>query len=251
MQFSKNSINIEEIRLPNFNLIAYGKGMELPAYTLERSIINLKGNFVKTVSLHELIFLEEAYSSDIDNVLIFLNDVNEAREFLDTSWALNVKGEIITCSDIKPKGNISVFKFSSEMCEVNLALSLLNSIAKSSNSPRGRRIINEMDFSDLDSFLDEKSKEIDLSFNSFVLSPILSPAKYSLEKNLGKDIKEYNDINFYDSIIMYTGVDSMIMRRIYFELKKEGKKVKEFILDVEPLFAPIYLSLISYYIKEG
>ncbi|WP_148690928.1 hypothetical protein [Acidianus manzaensis] len=251
MQFSKNSINIkEDISLPNFSLIAYGKGMELPAYTLERSIINLKGEIVKTVSLHELIFLEDAYSS-IDNVLIFLNDINEAKEFLDTSWALANKGEIITCSDIKPKGSISIFKFSNDLCEINLSLSLLNYIAKTTNSPRSKRILMEMDFSDLDEFLKEKSKDIDLSFNQFVLSPVLSPAKYSIEKNLGKDVKEYYDINFYDSIIMYTGVDSMIMRRISFELRKEGKKVKEFMLDVEPLFAPIYLSLISYYIKEG
>lgn len=250
LQLFKNGINIKELSLPSFEVIAYGKGMELPAYTLERSIINLQGTLVKTVPIHELIFMEEAYSS-VNNILVFLNDQNEAKELLDASWALNVKGEIITCSDIKAKGEIQIVNFPSEICEIELSLSLLNTIARKSSSVRSKRVLEELDFSDIEEFLKEKSKELDLSFSQIVLSPILSPAKYSLEKNLQKDVKLYYDINFYDSLIIYTGVDTMPMRRIAFELRKKGMKVKEVLLDVEPLFAPIYLSLISYYIKEG
>jgi hypothetical protein len=54
-----------------------------------------------------------------------------------------------------------------------------------------------------------------------------------------------------DANIIYTGVDSIPMRRISFELRKKGKKVKEILLDVEPLLAPIYLSLMTYYMMEG
>ncbi len=252
LQLLKNRISIKSINLPkDFSVIAYGKGMELPAYTLERSIINLEGRIVKTVPIHELILMEDSYA-DSGKVIFFVNDQNESREVLDNTWALNLEGYLFSCSEIKPKGKIEVISFKQDLCEINLSLSILYTKASSSNGVREKRILKDLDFSDIDEFLSEKSNEIDLSLQDIILSPILLPSRYFVEKNLNKDVKDYYSMNFSnDANIIYTGVDSIPMRRISFELRKKGKKVKEVLLDVEPLLAPIYLSLISYYMMEG
>jgi aryl carrier-like protein len=185
-------------------------------------------------------------------VIFFINDQNESREILDNAWALNLEGYLFSCNEIKPKGKIEVIRFKGEMCEVNLSLSILYSEVSSIKGVRANRILKELDFSDIDDFLAEKSKEIDLSLPQIILSPILLPSRYFVEKNLNKDVKDYYSMNFSnDANIIYTGVDSIPMRRISFELRKKGKKVKEILLDVEPLLAPIYLSLMTYYMMEG
>lgn len=252
LQLIKNRISVNSISIPkDFSVIAYGKGMELPAYTLERSIINLEGKIVKTVPIHELALVEDAYAEP-GKVIFFINDQNESREILDNAWALNLEGYLFSCNEIKPKGRIEVMSFKGEMCEVNLSLSILYSEVSSIKGVRSNRILKELDFSDIDDFLAEKSKEIDLSLPQIILSPILLPSRYFVEKNLNKDVKDYYSMNFLnDANIIYTGVDSIPMRRISFELRKKGKKVKEILLDVEPLLAPIYLSLMTYYMMEG
>ena len=252
LQLVKNRISINSVNIPkDFSVIAYGKGMELPAYTLERSIINLEGKIIKTVPVHEFGLVEDAYAEP-GKVIFFINDQNESREILDNAWALNLEGYLFSCNEIKPKGKIEVIRFKGEMCEVNLSLSILYSEVSSIEGVRANRILKELDFSDIDDFLAEKSKEIDLSLPQIILSPILLPSRYFVEKNLNKDVKDYHSMNFSnDANIIYTGVDSIPMRRISFELRKKGKKVKEILLDVEPLLAPIYLSLMTYYMMEG
>ena len=252
LQLIKNRISVKSINLPkDFSIIAYGKGMELPAYTLERSIINLEGRVVKTVPIHELTLVEDAYAEP-GKILLFINDQNESREVLDNTWALNLEGYLFSCDDIKPKGKVEVFSFKQDLCEVNLSLSILYTEASLIKGVRSNRILEELDFSDIDDFLAEKSKELDLSLPEIVLSPILLPSRYFVEKNLNKDVKDYYSVNFLsDANIIYTGVDSIPMRRISFELRRKGKKVKEVLLDVEPLLAPIYLSLMTYYMMEG
>ncbi|WP_236753011.1 hypothetical protein [Acidianus sp. HS-5] len=252
LQLLKNRISVKSINLPkDFSVIAYGKGMELPAYSLERSIINLEGRIVKTVPIHELTLMEDTYAEP-GKIILFINDQNESREVLDNTWALNLEGYLFSCGEIKAKGKVGVFKFNQDLCEINLSLSILYTEASLIKGVRGNRILQDMDFSDIDDFVAEKSKDIDLSLMDIVLSPILLPSRYFVEKNLNKDVKDYYSVNFLnDANIIYTGVDSIPMRRISFELRKKGKKVKEVLLDVEPLLAPIYLSLMTYYMMEG
>jgi hypothetical protein len=67
---------------------------------------------------------------------------------------------------------------------------------------------------------------------------------------LGKVVKTYYDTNFSNSSLIYTGIDTLVMRRILFKLKKKNLSIKEILLDTEPLMAPIYLTIISYILKR-
>ncbi len=255
LQFSKDSssviskLKIKNINLGDYSLVAYGKGMELPAFTYQRAKISIEGKIVKTVPIYELLFLEDVYV-DEKNILVFLNDISESKETLDNLWSLGIKADIFTCQKIKEKGNTKIIEFESELCEVNLSLSILNNVVKYSNSPRAKRILGELDFSDLKDWIEKKSSEIDLGLPEIIISPILLPSKYYLEENLGKVVKTYYDTNFSNSSLIYTGIDTLVMRRILFELKKKNLSIKEILLDTEPLMAPIYLTIISYILKR-
>ncbi|NON63667.1 MULTISPECIES: hypothetical protein [Acidianus] len=237
-----------KVEVPKFSLIVYGRGMELPAFTLERSIINLRSQVIKTVPLPEMIFLESPYAEE-GQVIAFINDENEMREFLDNAWSLGVRGDVMTCGNAKSKGDIAVHSFAGDLCEIRLSISLLNSIL--GGGKRDNRLSKELDFSDLSEFISMKSSEISQELPQFIISPVLYPSKYFLEKFTGKTVKGYFDVTFQDSNVIYTEVDAMPMRRIAFSLRKEGKKVKEVKINVDPLLAPIYLSLIAHYIKVG
>jgi len=255
LQFSKDSssiiskLKIKDINLGNYSLVAYGKGMELPAFTYQRAKINLEGKIIKTIPIYELLFLEDAYA-DEKNLLIFLNDVSESKEVLDNLWSLGINADIFTCQKLKEKGNTKITEFEGELCETNLSLSILNNIAKSLNSHRSKRILEELDFSDLKDWIEKKSSEVDLNLPEIIISPVLLPSKYYVEENLGKIVKTYYDTNFSNSTLIYTGIDTLVMRRISFELKKNNYNVKELLLDTEPLMAPIYLTIISYILKN-
>ncbi|TRM84531.1 hypothetical protein DJ526_11995, partial [Sulfolobus sp. A20-N-G8] len=60
----------------------------------------------------------------------------------------------------------------------------------------------------------------------------------------------FDKIILTDSQIITTGVDAYMMRRISSYLRANGKNVKEVLLDTDPLMAPIYLSMILFYLKE-
>ncbi len=253
LQFPKDSSSLiskikpKELPLGDYALVAYGRGMELPAFTYERARIELEGKVVKVVPLHEMLFLEDAYTDEKD-VLVLANDQSEVKEALDNLWSLGVKADLLTCGNVEGKGNVNVIQIKEELCEVNLSLSMLRSIVGLSQSPRAKRLLEEMELPDLKEWAEKKAQEIDQELD-VVLSPVLMPARYLVEENLGRNVKTYYDTNFYNSNVIFTGLDALVMRRISFQLRAKSMKVKEVLLDVDPLMAPIYLSIISYIIK--
>lgn len=253
LQFPKDSSSLisklkpKDLPLGNYSLVAYGRGMELPAFTYERAKIELEGKVVKVVPLHEMLFLEDAYADEKD-VLVFANDQSEVKETLDNLWSLEINADLFTCGNVEGKGGVRVQQLKEELCEVNLSLSVLKSALSSSTSARARRLLEEMDFSDLKEWAERKAMEIDPELD-VILSPVLMPARSLVEENIGKNVKTYYDTNFYNSNVIFTGIDALTMRRISFQLRKNSMKVKEVLLDVDPLMAPIYLTIISYIIK--
>lgn len=234
----------------NLTLI-YDEDTELEASVLERALIALKGVFVKSVSIYDFSFLENPYTETLKNVVIFVNDENKSKLILDNTWALNNAGYLFTCNNkIKAKGNIQVFTFSDELCEVNLALSLLKKVVSKYSNERGKRLLEEInDLTSLDSWLLEKLKDIDFNTEIF-LSPVFFPALGIMRKLLNKEIKRFYDLASSNNLtFITTGVDYIVVRKREFELRS-SKSVKEVMIDVDPLIAPIYLILLTYLFKQ-
>ncbi|BFI75126.1 hypothetical protein YN1HA_12240 [Sulfurisphaera ohwakuensis] len=240
------------VEIPENLTLVYDEDTELEAFTLERSIISLKGTFVKSVSLYEFSFLENPYSGSFKDIVVFVNDDNKARIILDNIWALENIGYLITCnSKIKGKGNIKVLYFSDELCEINVSLSLIRKVATEVNNKRAEDIIKELEnINSLNQWLLMKLNEINFDKEIF-LSPIFFPALTLMRKYLNKDVKRFYDIpTSKDLIFITSGVDSIIVRKREFELRNSMFNVREILLDIDPLLAPIYLILMTYLFKR-
>lgn len=234
-------------------VILYDEDTELQAFTLERSLIALRGTYVKSISIYDFSLLENPYSVSSANVLIFVNDENKSRIILDNVWALENKGTLITCNPrIKSKGKIKVFSLpSDELCNINLSLSLIRKVSTSINNERSKDLIKELEnLNNLDEWLVSKIHEIDFQ-GEFFLSPVYFPAITVIERTLGKEVKKFYEIPSTDNLIFITtGVDALVVRKREFELRSSGKNVKEVLLDIDPLLAPIYLTLMTYLFKQ-
>ncbi|MCY0859154.1 MAG: hypothetical protein OWQ54_01855 [Sulfolobaceae archaeon] len=261
MQFPEDSSSIikrlavKQLEVPySIKKIAYGTDMDLPAITLQRAIINLRGMLVEAIPVYEFSLLQTPYV-DIKDIAIFVQDETEAKETLDSAWAMNVNGVLYTCNNnIKGKGNIKDIHLSTDpLCQVNLALSLVYSVAKFTVNPRAERLVRELeDLSDLPSWLEDKVKGLEelKEFNKIIISPVFYPSKNFLRKFLDMPVEAYNEFLPDDSIVIYNSADYIYGRKALFLLKTKGKKVKEFILDTDPLLSPIYLVLLAYFFKS-
>ncbi|WP_369609133.1 hypothetical protein [Sulfurisphaera javensis] len=233
--------------------LIYDEDTELEAITLERSLIALKSTFVKSVNIYDFSFLENPYSGNFKDVIIFVNDENKAKIILDNVWALENKGYLITCnSKIKGKGQVNVLHFSpDELCEVNVSLSLLKKVSSFINNERSKDLLRELNSLDnLNEWILSKVKEI--NFNSEIfLSPVFFPAITLMSKILDKNVKRfYEKPSSKDVIFITTGVDAIVVRKREFELRNSNLNVKEILLDIDPLLAPIYLILMTYLFKR-
>lgn len=232
--------------------IIYDEDTELIAFTLERSLISLRETFVKSVSVYEFSFLENPYSGNFKDVIIVVNDENKSRTILDNTWALQNRGFLLTCNDkIKSKGDVKVLNFQGELCEVSLSLSLLRKVAYQGNNIRAKDIIKELDsLSTIDNWLLTKLNDIDFNADLF-LSPVFYPAITLMSKILNKNIHKYFEIPEGKKVVfLTTGVDSIIVRKREFEMRNSNLDVKEVIVDIDPLLAPIYLILMTYLFKR-
>jgi len=248
LKFYDIPINFSE----NISLL-YDEDTELEAFTLERSLIALKGSFVKSINIYEFSLLENAYSVNFKDVVIFVNDENKSRIILDNLWALENQGYLITCNNkIKSKGQIRVFSFpSDELCNVNLSLSIIKKVSNLVNNERSKDLIKELNnLNNLDQWLISKIREIDFQ-SEFFLSPVYYPAITIMSKILNRNVKRFYELPSSSNItFITTGADALIIRKKEFELRSSGKNVKEVLLDIDPLLAPIYLTLMTYLFKQ-
>jgi len=233
--------------------LLYDEDTELEAFTLERSLIALKGSFVKTTSIYEFSLLENPYSVNLRDVVVFVNDENKSKIILDNLWALENQGYLITCNNkIKSKGQIKVISFpSDELCDINISLSIIRKISSSVNNERSKGLIKELEsINNLDQWLISKIQEID--FNSeILLSPVYYPAITLMSKILNKNVRKFYEMPSSNMVsFITTGADAVIVRKKEFELRSSGKNVKEVLLDIDPLLAPIYLVLMTYLFKQ-
>lgn len=233
-----------KISLPSFSTIVYGYGMELPAYTLARGYVALTGESVKLLGVYDFTFLDSPYSENKE-VVFFVNDDSELRDLENVVKSLNVRGTLLTCG--QRKFTLKTLGSEGDLCEVNLALSSLSWLTRFPSS-RSKHLSEELDMSDLREWIDGKIQEIDPSLD-LVVSPVLLPSLTLLRRNLGKKVKPFYENDFSDSNVVYTGVDTLIGKRTAFQLRNQGKKVREVLLDTDPLTAPIYLSIMSYIFK--
>ncbi|AOL17065.1 hypothetical protein BFU36_10515 [Sulfolobus sp. A20] len=248
----KDSIKIFKLKIPsNTDIIVFGKGQELPAYTLKNALVSIKGNYIEISNIYDFLFLESPYT-DISRILGFLGDENELHDLVSGMQALGIGGVIYFCGRTNYKPSTSIIELrvlDIKLCEINVSLSLLNTISEDKNKREISLIQQINDLSDLENWIKTKSREFDLNLH-LILSPIMSPAKSFLER-IGHNVSTYFDkIILTDSQIITTGVDAYMMRRISSYLRANGKNVKEVLLDTDPLMAPIYLSMILFYLKE-
>ncbi len=233
-----------KISLPAFSTIVYGYGMELPAFTLARGYVALSGEPVKLLGVYDFTFLDSPYTENSE-VVFFVNDEAELKDLENVVKTLGIRGTLLTCGGKKFPLRTQVFE--GDLCEINLALSTLSWLTKFS-SPRSKHISEELDTSDLKDWISSKLQDVDPSLD-LVISPVLLPSITLLKQNLGKKVKPFYEKDFSDSNVLYTGVDSLIGKRVAYELRNQGKRVKEVLLDTDPLTAPIYLSIMSYIFK--
>ena len=241
------------INFPENLSILYDEDTELEAFTLERSLIALKGSLVKSINIYEFSLLENPYSINLKDVVIFVNDENKSRIILDNLWALENQGYLITCNNkIKSKGQIKLISFpSDELCDVNLSLSIVKKISSLVNNQRSKDLIKELEsINNLDQWLISKIQEIDFNSELF-LSPIYYPSITLMSKMLNRNVKRFYELPSSNSIsFITTGADALVIRKREFELRSSGKNVKEVLLDIDPLLAPIYLVLMTYLFKQ-
>ncbi|MEM0016000.1 MAG: hypothetical protein QW281_00025 [Saccharolobus sp.] len=245
-------IKLINVSIPNrVDLIVYGKGLELPAFTAENYFSTIKSSIIKISNVYELLIMEIPYV-EISNIIGFLGDEKELYELLNGLESLRISGIIYFCgkNNLKPRTNlISIYNVDQTLCEINLSLSILKSLI-SYKTERERRLDEQLtDLSDLDDWVKEKAKQFDSSL-PILLSPLLISAKSYLEK-IGFNVLTYFDNKILGDIqIVYTGADMHTLRPIASSLRTSAKKVKEILIDVDPLIAPIYLSMILFYLKE-
>ncbi|QKR01096.1 hypothetical protein GWK48_08910 [Metallosphaera tengchongensis] len=241
-------LKVSVISLGQPDVVVFGKDMELPAYTLSRAITSLEGRIIKILNVYEFAFLDSPYVES-QNVVFLINDEGEANELSGNVRSLGINGSLFTCNDKVSIEGLKVSKFKDELCEVNLSLSLLSYVVSGTSSPRSKRISQELDFSDLSEWLNSKVSEFQPSLD-LVLSPVLFPSLGVARRNLGKRVKGFYENNFSDSNVVYTGVDQLVGKRLANHVRVSGKRVKEILMDSDPLTAPIYLSIISYILKS-
>ncbi|QGA53492.1 hypothetical protein GFS03_02255 [Sulfolobus sp. E5-1-F] len=239
------------INFPQTDLIVYGRGLELPAFTFARALSSLKNKIINILNIYDFLFIYNPYV-EVSNVVVFTADESELRELLDSLESLRIKGNIYYCgkSEIKPRYNfISIINLDRTFCEINLSLSILK-ILCNDNTIREKRILDQLnDLSDLDDYVKNYAKVFKPDLPIF-LSPIMFPAKSFLE-SLGVNVSSYFDTKILDGAqIVYTGVDMHIIRRMIFSLKSKGVMVTDVLIDADPLLAPIYLSMIMFYLKK-
>lgn len=250
-----NNISIKKLEIPiPLKKIAYGADMELPAITLQRALINLRSEIIEAIPVYEFSLLQTPYI-DIKGIALFVNDETEVKEALDSAWATNVNGILYTCNDrVKGKGNIKDIHIKSDpFCQINLALSLVYSVAKFTVNPRAEKLSSDLeDLSDIPSWAEGKIKELEdlREYKKIILSPIFYPAKNLLRKILNMQVELYNETTLDDSVVVYSGADYIYGRRIIFYLRMNNKKVKEFVLDTDPILSPIYLVLLAHFLKS-
>ncbi|WP_048050138.1 hypothetical protein [Saccharolobus islandicus] len=258
LQQSEDSTSIRKlvkflnINFPQIDLIVYGRGLELPSFTLARALSSLKNKIISTLNIYDFLFIYNPYV-EVSNVVAFTGDENELRELLDGLESLRIRGSIYHCgvTDIKPRYNlISINSLDKTFCEINLSLSILKVLSNNKNTMREKRILDQLnDLSDLDDYVKNYAKVFNPDL-PILLSPVMLPAKSFLE-SLGINVSSYFDTKILDGAqIVYTGVDMYITRRMIFSLKSKGKKVTDVLIDVDPLLAPIYLSMIMFYLKK-
>uniref|UniRef100_D0KUY1 Uncharacterized protein n=1 Tax=Saccharolobus solfataricus (strain 98/2) TaxID=555311 RepID=D0KUY1_SACS9 len=257
MQQSEDSTSIKKlvrffnINFPQMDLIVYGRGLELPAFTLGRALSSLKNKMINVLNIYDFLFICNPYI-EVSNVVAFTGDENELRDLLDGLESLRVNGRIYFCgiTNIKPRYNfVSITSFDKSFCEINLSLSILK-ILSNDNIKREKMILDQLnDISDLDDYVKNYANVFSLD-QPILLSPIMLPAKSFLE-SLGVNVSSYFDTKILDSVqIVYTGVDMHIIKRVIFSLRSKGKKVTDILIDADPLLAPIYLSMIMFYLKK-
>ncbi|MEJ2771365.1 MULTISPECIES: hypothetical protein [unclassified Stygiolobus] len=261
MQFPKDRFSLNLFSIPFLSsigsdfTIVYNRKSELEAFTLYRALSQLSEKVVRLVNLYDFLFSEKPYA-DVNNVIAFLHDKNDVIPFLDSMWSLGGEGYLITCNvDMKKekgKGDVEILSKEGELCEIETSLSLLKEISSINKNKRSEEILKELNsLNTLEEWLKEKVKEVD--FNGLiVLSPLLLPARNLMQKYLNTEIKSHEDFlgssNTYTFIT--TGADVLTVRRMEFELRAKGKNVREIIFDVDPLLAPVYLSILTYLFKQ-
>ncbi|MEM1627228.1 MAG: hypothetical protein QXV69_08180 [Sulfolobaceae archaeon] len=260
MQLPKNSsdliksIKITEVQIPlDISFILYSREGILPAYTLYRVLPLINSNTVHIIELYEGLFSLLPYLEVKGNIFLFSNDLNEIKEFIDTNWALEQSSIIFSCSEIKGiKGKVIVNSFNEPLCEINISLSILFSLARSSQNPRLIRLREEIsNLSDLEEWIISKLNNFSISNNTeIVLSPIFKPAEIFIDSIIGLKVSSLDREPKQDElIIVYTTAESTLVRRYEMRALKRGKKFKEFLLDVDPILAPVYLIILISYAK--
>ncbi|AAY80356.1 hypothetical protein [Sulfolobus acidocaldarius] len=244
-----------EVSLTGNVSLVYSENSELEAYTVHRALSSLTGRTIRLVNLYDFLFFESPYVDSRDYILGIIHDRNQITEFLDTAWALENHGALITClSNVKSKGMIQLFNYNDELCEINIALSLLRKISELSNDKRSREISKELEeINSLEDWLKEKIKETKLG-REIILSPVFAPARHLINKFLSVNVWLYNDEHIPNQQkevqFITTSADILVTRRKENELRSNGINVKETLLDVDPILAPIYLTLLTYLFKE-
>ncbi|BCU68981.1 hypothetical protein [Stygiolobus caldivivus] len=259
MSFPKNGFSLNLFPLPFLSsvdssyTVVYTRRSELEAFTLYRTLSQLSEKTVRLIDLYNFLFSERPYT-DSDNIIAFLNDKNDVIPFLDSMWSLGGRGYLITCNvDLKKgKGNVELITRNGELCEIETSLSIVKGIAGTTKGKRSEELLNELNsINTLAEWLKEKLGE--MTFDGIiVLSPILLPARWLMEKYLNTEVKGHEDFLGTGGayIFITTGGDVLTVRRMEFELRSNGKSVKEYTFDVDPLLAPIYLSLLTYLFKQ-
>jgi len=223
-----SSLKSMELHIDLPQIILFEGKMELPAYVALRAMSYL-GLDVTTMELYEFLFSWLPYNDPKGRILLLAEE--ERKEFLDAAKTMNLKYDILQCTE-----NLT-------LCDLSLSLSLLKLTLKNARDPRSARLLEQLnDLRDLDEWAQEKVNPISDQPSSLVLSPVLKPAKRSVSHYSGIQAMDMWDHVRQGSVLLYTGVDSHLARR---ELSRRKEYVNSILIDSDPVLAPLYATIVA------
>jgi hypothetical protein len=239
----------KEIELGNPDFLVYGRNGILAAFSVARAISALGNKVIPVYSIYEFLYSVINYNQ-VQDFIVISSDKAEVSQLDSTCRALRVNSLKVTCArDLKLDRKLEL---DCELFDVTSAFSLLKSYLKTSPNLRGSRLRQEL--MEIRSVTQEIwSTMPDLrAYKTIVISPLLLPAGETLSFNLGSRVLPYDRLDLAECpcVVIYTGADDIVGRRAVLELNARGFKAAPFLLNYDPITAPIYLSILSYEIKN-
>ncbi len=248
LQFAGKRITVKKLELhtrPDY--IVYDDGGSLPAFTYARAISSLLYSPPRIFNVHEFNYMIAPYCEG-PHVVAFLENEDNVVRLTDTLRYLGSHIDLFASSlpqGLERKGgDLSVIRFEADKFGVvSLSFSILLTMSGLSKTPRTQRITEQVsDLNDLEDWLNTLGENVNPRDYQVVLSPIMEPASFYLRRG-GLNVKTMENYDILvNSLIIYNGLDMMIMRKVI-NMFSRDIKVKEMLIDTDPLLAPLYLTL--------